>query len=239
MDGHLSMNIQSIILAAGQGTRIKDLTQGKPKQLLPIGRETLVGRLVRQLSENGVMHHHVAYHVHTDELRNHMFNLPSSMGQYSMLRSLPSKGENFSAMVNEISDPTVSSITLMGDNVFEDFAMKSFFQHVHNMKPAAELLFGIAPGTTAPSGKNYDPVKRIITRVEGRPDNPYAGMMWVSDKALERIRQLSLTHTYGSISDYINRLLNDGRTAATCNICGCYDINSKENYEACLRTLQS
>lgn len=45
--------MQAIILAAGKGNRIKELTKGKPKCLLPLGKETVIERQIRLLNEMG------------------------------------------------------------------------------------------------------------------------------------------------------------------------------------------
>lgn len=44
----------AIVLAAGVGSRLRPITEHTPKCLVPIGRETILGRLVRQLAAAGV-----------------------------------------------------------------------------------------------------------------------------------------------------------------------------------------
>jgi choline kinase len=44
----------AVILAAGTGSRLRPLTDDRPKALMPIGSETVLGRAVRLLSEHGV-----------------------------------------------------------------------------------------------------------------------------------------------------------------------------------------
>jgi len=46
--------MKGIILAAGKGSRLYPLTLNKPKSLLAIGDETILGRLIRQLKSYGV-----------------------------------------------------------------------------------------------------------------------------------------------------------------------------------------
>lgn len=46
--------MKAIILAAGRGTRLHDLTGGKPKCLLQLGNETVLEREIRLLQEAGI-----------------------------------------------------------------------------------------------------------------------------------------------------------------------------------------
>jgi len=46
--------MRAIVLAAGEGKRMRPLTANRPKVLLPAGPEPLLGRLLRQLAEAGV-----------------------------------------------------------------------------------------------------------------------------------------------------------------------------------------
>ena len=45
-----------ILLAAGLGSRLRPLTDDRPKCLMDLGGETLLARLVRQLVAGGVEH---------------------------------------------------------------------------------------------------------------------------------------------------------------------------------------
>ena len=47
-------NVRAIILCAGAGLRVAEITGGKPKSFLPIGDETLIQRQVRALQLAGV-----------------------------------------------------------------------------------------------------------------------------------------------------------------------------------------
>lgn len=46
--------MKAILLAAGQGKRLGTYTNGKPKCLLPLGKETVLSRELRQLREAGI-----------------------------------------------------------------------------------------------------------------------------------------------------------------------------------------
>jgi choline kinase len=44
----------AVVLAAGKGSRIEDVTEGRPKSLLPLGDTTLLGQSLRHLWDQGV-----------------------------------------------------------------------------------------------------------------------------------------------------------------------------------------
>ncbi|MFH1379106.1 MAG: phosphocholine cytidylyltransferase family protein [bacterium] len=46
--------MKAVIVAAGEGKRIADITGGKPKCLLEIGGTTLINRLINQLKQEGI-----------------------------------------------------------------------------------------------------------------------------------------------------------------------------------------
>lgn len=50
----MSDNVRAIVLCAGAGLRMAEVTKGRPKSFLPVGDETLVERQVRLLRQSGV-----------------------------------------------------------------------------------------------------------------------------------------------------------------------------------------
>ncbi|WP_188399494.1 NTP transferase domain-containing protein [Sporomusa sp. GT1] len=69
--------MKAIILAAGQGKRLGQYTQGKPKCLLPLGQETILSREVRLLQEAGIAEEdiYVVGGYRYDLLQEHVPNL--------------------------------------------------------------------------------------------------------------------------------------------------------------------
>jgi choline kinase len=59
----------AVILAAGLGSRLRPLTDDRPKALMDIGGETILGRAVRLLSEYGVEHIVIATGYREDAVR--------------------------------------------------------------------------------------------------------------------------------------------------------------------------
>ncbi len=50
----MTENVRAIVLCAGAGVRVAEITRGRPKSYLPIGDETLIHRQLRLLKEAGV-----------------------------------------------------------------------------------------------------------------------------------------------------------------------------------------
>ncbi len=51
--------MKAIILAAGKGSRLGEYTQGRPKCLLSLGKETILEREIRLLQEAGIPYDHI------------------------------------------------------------------------------------------------------------------------------------------------------------------------------------
>ena len=64
--------MKAIILAAGEGTRLRPLTRDKPKPMLPLGGQPLIGRLVALLREHGVTDIAVNLHHRPEAIRAYL-----------------------------------------------------------------------------------------------------------------------------------------------------------------------
>ena len=59
---------RALILAAGQGTRLRPLTDDKPKCLVPLVGQSLLGRQVDTLKQCGIDDIHIATGYRSDQL---------------------------------------------------------------------------------------------------------------------------------------------------------------------------
>jgi len=69
--------MRAIILAAGEGKRMLPLTKGMPKALLPVGKKTLLSRLLEQLIGHGVSDITVVTGFHKAQVRQEIEKLGS------------------------------------------------------------------------------------------------------------------------------------------------------------------
>jgi 2-aminoethylphosphonate-pyruvate transaminase len=72
--------VKALILAAGDGARLHPITQHLPKAMLPIGSETVISRLLRQLADGGVSQICVVVGYQGDLLRRHVTEVAERLG---------------------------------------------------------------------------------------------------------------------------------------------------------------
>jgi 2-aminoethylphosphonate-pyruvate transaminase len=72
--------VKALILAAGDGARLHPITQHLPKAMLPIGSETVISRLLRQLADSGVAQVCVVVGYQGDQLRRHVTEAAERLG---------------------------------------------------------------------------------------------------------------------------------------------------------------
>ena len=46
--------MQAVILAAGEGTRLRPLTHGKPKAMIPVANRPVIAHVIDSLLANGI-----------------------------------------------------------------------------------------------------------------------------------------------------------------------------------------
>jgi choline kinase len=73
------MLTQAVILAAGTGTRLRPLTDDRPKCLVEVGSQTILSRLLRQLAAAGIKHAHIITGYRADAIAQHMQKAPPEL----------------------------------------------------------------------------------------------------------------------------------------------------------------
>lgn len=63
--------LQAVVMAGGQGSRLKPLTQHLPKPMLPVGDRPLMERIVQQLGQIGIRRVHITTHYLADKIKDH------------------------------------------------------------------------------------------------------------------------------------------------------------------------
>ncbi len=112
------MNLETaVILAAGVGSRLRPITDDRPKALVSVGAETIVGRACRLLSSHGAQKLVLATGYREDSLRRELASFAD--------RLVLCRNERFDSTQNSVSlalcRPAISGafVKLDGDVVFE------------------------------------------------------------------------------------------------------------------------
>lgn len=71
--------IRAVVMAGGQGMRLRPLTEDTPKPMLPVGGRPVMERIVEQLRDVGIRHIHVATGFQSEKIVNH-FGTGESFG---------------------------------------------------------------------------------------------------------------------------------------------------------------
>lgn len=228
--------VVSLVLAAGKGTRITDVTNGRPKQMLPLNGETLVSRILRQLRANGIHDHFLSSHNHTDEMIQYLERFGKSLGNIRFLRSFPSKGENLFGLLDlaENMDPR-GAVIAMGDNVFGDADIENFFSTIRS-EPDADMVFAVSTKTEGRSGKVFSS-SLGFSRNGSHDAVEYCGMAFLSKKILRELLDHRPDYLANSITDILNRLAKNGFSHTLQFVDTWYDINDQEKYNLCMTSL--
>ena len=70
------MTVQAVILAAGEGTRLRPLTQNRPKALLPVANRPILEHIVDSLLQCGIRDIIVVVGYRKEQVMRHLINLP-------------------------------------------------------------------------------------------------------------------------------------------------------------------
>lgn len=70
---------QAVVLAAGRGTRMKELTDKTPKPLLPVAGVPLIERVMRPLMEGGVKRFVIVTGYLAEKIEEHLAKLPNNI----------------------------------------------------------------------------------------------------------------------------------------------------------------
>ncbi len=65
------LSLRAVVMAGGAGTRLRPLTEDRPKPMLPVGGRPLLEHIVEQLRQSGIRRVNVTTHYHPEKIREH------------------------------------------------------------------------------------------------------------------------------------------------------------------------
>jgi 2-aminoethylphosphonate-pyruvate transaminase len=115
--------VKALVLAAGNGVRLDPITQHLPKAMLPIGNETVISRLVRQLSKSGVTEVCVVVGYQSERLSEHLQEVTERLGVELQLLCNPDYASTSTAYSTRLAEQWIkdeSFLLIDGDLVTTD-----------------------------------------------------------------------------------------------------------------------
>ncbi|OGT31729.1 MAG: hypothetical protein A3E87_01965 [Gammaproteobacteria bacterium RIFCSPHIGHO2_12_FULL_35_23] len=181
------------MLAAGKSTRIRTISQGKAKLLLPIAGRSIIKRNLDWLKDNAIAEVYINLHFQAEEIKK---ELSDYLGITQHLIEEKTLLGTAGALINVCQQQrnTKPWLVIYGDNLFK-MNLQTFFSHIQNTSADIVLtLFDTTKNkyTGIVGGRvRCDSEKNIIEFKEG--DESYisnyanAGVCWLNDKAIKKL----------------------------------------------------
>jgi choline kinase len=179
----------AIVLAAGVGSRLRPLTDDRPKCLVPVGRETIVHRMMRLLAAQGVSRFVVSTGYLEDVLREALMEAPRpvtfvSNPDYASTQNVISLHRALAQLA-----PDESFVKLDGDVLFDEAVIARMLAADGDARVAVErsttlgdeeMKVMVENGRVSRFGKRIDP-----TRAHGES----IGIEWFAASAARRVKK--------------------------------------------------
>lgn len=223
---------QALILAAGDGSRMRPaLPPETPKQFLQIGKESIIERLLRQFSNNGVQQIYVT--IPHESLTWSAFHLSNKQFK-PLLTTKRGKAADFVLGLKQILHANKPACVVMGDCVFDDHEFERFLNCRMNND---NLIVGVRRRGHQPNNAYAIGSVDRLTKTNSYQAWPLAGLYILSPAAIR-----SAVSKWNGRETSITLLLNQVISAGICGkrqvLRNAYDINTETDYRNCLMRIE-
>lgn len=197
------MTVQAVILAAGEGTRLRPLTQNRPKALLPVSNWPILEHLVDSLLKCGIRDIIVVVGYRKEQVMRHLIRLPVQVRVVEQLNQIGTGHALLCARDLITSD----FLVLPGDNYIDPASLKDMLKIPNSM-----LI------TTHENPSNFGVVMvedGLVTNITEKP--AYANRMTVSCGIYYLKHELLSGISDHNLSDAINSLIATGEQVHAIN----------------------
>jgi bifunctional UDP-N-acetylglucosamine pyrophosphorylase/glucosamine-1-phosphate N-acetyltransferase len=159
----------AVLLAAGQGTRAWPLTETRAKPALPVGDETLIGRLLRQVREAGIETATVVAPSAKGPLADHATEVAARLGlEVSLAVQAEARGTGHALRQAEL--PQAPALVANADLVLPEGALGDVLETGETVLGAAEVPDVSAYGALETDGG-------CLTGIEEKPERAERGLV--------------------------------------------------------------
>ncbi len=218
--------IQAVVMAGGQGMRLRPLTENTPKPLLPVGGKPVMEFIVDQLRDVGVKHIHVATHYQAEKIMDHFGDGAAFGVKIDYVQETQPLGTGGALGLLEM--PTETTLIINGD-ILTQVDFHSF--HAFHADHAAEMTVGVRRYDVQVPYGVVDCDGPKLTGLREKPQLSFfvnAGIYLVEPSVFQLIppgRHLNIT-------DLVQTLIEAGRTVVSYPIREYWlDIGQHEDYQ--------
>ena len=227
--------LQAVIMAGGLGLRLRPLTEGLPKPMLPLGDRPLLERTVEQLGKAGIRRINITTHYEADKIQEHFGDGSSFDAQVSYSHENEPLGTAGALRRMDLEDDT--PLLVINGDVLTTVNYRAMLDY--HQQQGARLTMGVRHyGMKVPYGV-VECDGPLVTALREKPEVGFfvnAGIYLVDPSACAEIpegRRFDMT-------DLIARLVEKGQPVASFPIHEYWvDIGQVDDYERAQRDLSS
>ncbi len=219
--------VEVIIMAGGEGQRLRPLTERIPKPLLKIGDKPIIEHGIDQLISFGIKKFHISINYLGNAIRNYLGNGSDKNVSISYIEETEKLGTIGSArLCKEIEEKFVliCNSDLLTNINYEDLFLK--FEQLQ-----ADLMVACIPYTINVPYAILDTSEDLVTGIKEKPNLNYytnAGIYLLKKEVLNEIPGNQLFHA----TDLIDKLINAGKKVSYYPILGYWlDIGNMDDYK--------
>jgi len=213
--------MQAVILAAGESTRTRPLTETKPKPLLTAANKAILGHQLDMLERKGVKDMVIIVGHFKEKIIDHCQKYHSQLN----IKFVEQVKRNGTAATVALAEPYINSdfIVLNGDIYFDEYALDLLIGKYNQTKDSVI----VAKTVEHPEFFGNLRVKDdLILELVEKPEQPFtnlinAGIYLFKKQIFDAIRKTSLsTRGEYEITDSINIMINEGKNFRYVNFDG-------------------
>jgi dTDP-glucose pyrophosphorylase len=219
--------VEAIIMAGGEGKRLRPLTEKTPKPLLPIGSKTIIEQNIDRLIKFGIKHIHVSVNYLGNMIKDHLGDGSSRHIHINYISE--DKPLGTIGAVRSLNDLQTESILIMNSDILTDIDYSDFYSDFINSNAdmaVASTVYTIDVPYAVLETNNSNHVKALSEK----PSYTYysnAGIYLLKKEVLNYIPE----NSYYDMTDLIQTLMNNGHKIISYPIRGYWlDIGKMNDY---------
>lgn len=210
-----TFNLPVVIMAGGQGTRLRPLTNVLPKPLIPIGNQTMLEDIMDRFVDCGCHEFYISVNYKADTIKRYMSNIDKP--QYHITYFQENKPLGTAGSLHLLKDQIKDTFFVSNCDIIidEDYgAILKYHRENHNEITVVAAIKNI----TIPYGTLETKEEGIISDIKEKPEYTLkinTGMYILEPHLIKEIPENEFYH----ITFLIEKLMKDGRRV------GVYPIN--------------